>query len=278
MKYMTFTSSCSYCALANLLELLKIEPKEVSYEDRDIALEIGLPYIFTYTEEAGFYAGAMNQGGAYFSSFLQSFGYFFKEEQVERENLLSFLKSHPYSILGIKAQEGKHAVIFLGQQNQNLVFLNPHRKGDGQDNQRIISLDTLKTRVEPIVTIGYLEQGEIDSKVDSFLDSISTLEEYRQKFKSFCRTSHPKEELLKQRDFLFRAFVIDLLAMMELLGNLKLASLLKKLQSQVLMLFKEKEAIPFAWIDEALFDECIEEYKMLIYEFVRKRGEERCLK
>ena len=72
--------------------------------------------------------------------------------------------------------------------------------------------------------------------------------------------------------------MIDLLAMMELLGNLKLASLLKKLQSQVLMLFKEKEAIPFAWIDEALFDECIEEYKMLIYEFVRKRGEERCLK
>ncbi len=277
MKYMTFTSSCSYCALANILELLKIDTNGNSYEDRDIALEIGLPYIFTYTQESGFYAGAMNQGGVLFSSFLQSFGYSFKEEQVEREKLISFLNSHLYSMLGVKVKDGKHAVVYLGQQKQNLVFLNPHRKGDGQADQIILSLDTFKTRVEPVVTIGYLEKGVIDSKVDSFLDSISTLEEYRKKFKSFCRTFHPKEELLEQRDFLFRAFVIDLLSMMELLGQSRLAALLKKLQGQVLTMFKEKEAIPFDWIDEALFDECIEEYKNLLYEFLEK-GNEVCLK
>ena len=41
MKYMHFNSSCSYTALAILLE-----DKGIETEDVDISIEIGLPWIF----------------------------------------------------------------------------------------------------------------------------------------------------------------------------------------------------------------------------------------
>ena len=43
MKYMHFNSSCSYCAVAYILSSFDVE-----IEDTDIALKIGLPYIFAY--------------------------------------------------------------------------------------------------------------------------------------------------------------------------------------------------------------------------------------
>ena len=41
MKYMTFNASCAYAGLANILERFGIET-----EDREIALAMGLPYLF----------------------------------------------------------------------------------------------------------------------------------------------------------------------------------------------------------------------------------------
>ena len=45
MKYMHFNSSCSYTALAILLE-----DKGIETEDVDISIEIGLPWIFASGE------------------------------------------------------------------------------------------------------------------------------------------------------------------------------------------------------------------------------------
>lgn len=41
MKYMTFNSSCAYAGLANLPELY-----DMDVSDGEIALEMGLPYLF----------------------------------------------------------------------------------------------------------------------------------------------------------------------------------------------------------------------------------------
>lgn len=46
MKYMTFNSSCSYAGLANLLAFYDID-----VSDRGIALDMGLPYLFTKDQE-----------------------------------------------------------------------------------------------------------------------------------------------------------------------------------------------------------------------------------
>lgn len=54
MKYMTFTASCSYCCVANMMEKHGLHK-----EDREIVCEAGIPYLFAYDEESGTYkAGA----------------------------------------------------------------------------------------------------------------------------------------------------------------------------------------------------------------------------
>ena len=62
MKYMSFNSSCSYCCLANLLEGYGVDR-----EDRELALDMDLPWLFSYDPEGRtFLAGAMLQGKAWF--------------------------------------------------------------------------------------------------------------------------------------------------------------------------------------------------------------------
>ena len=46
MKYMTFNSSCSYAGLANLLSFYGVD-----IEDREIALQMGLPFLFDYMDK-----------------------------------------------------------------------------------------------------------------------------------------------------------------------------------------------------------------------------------
>lgn len=272
MKYMTFTSSCSYCALANLLELFSLNLDGKSYEDRDIALEIGLPFIFTYSKDSGFYAGAMNQGGIYFNSFLKKFGYSFQEEKVTCKEVVSFLQSHSYSMLGIPSSKGKHAVLYLGNQDDKLKFLNPHRQNDGQPDEIYLSAEWLESELASITTIGYLKKGTISFEPPSFSFFLSVLEEYQKQVKNFCSVLRTKAEILQKKDYLFRAFAVDLLAMMELLGETKLVSLLKKFQQQVLQLCKVEQAIPFQWIDEAGFDQCVQEYKYIFLQW-QNRGD-----
>lgn len=55
MKYMTFNSSCSYAGLANLLAFYDID-----VGDREIALDMGLPYLFAKEQEK-YLAGPMLQ-------------------------------------------------------------------------------------------------------------------------------------------------------------------------------------------------------------------------
>lgn len=80
MKYMTFNSSCSYAGLANLLSLRGLET-----EDRAIALDMGLPYLFA-REDGRYLAGPMLQGKRWFDLFLLPRGFIMEERTVRRED------------------------------------------------------------------------------------------------------------------------------------------------------------------------------------------------
>ena len=79
MKYMTFNFSCSYAGLANLLALHGLDT-----EDRTIALDMGLPYLFAL-EDRRYAAGPMLQGKRWFDLFLLPRGFMMVEEAVRRE-------------------------------------------------------------------------------------------------------------------------------------------------------------------------------------------------
>ncbi len=122
MKYMHFNSSCSYTALAMLLE-----EKGISTEDTDIALEIGLPWFFDKKEDC-FLAGPNLQGAEWFDIYLNPRGLRMFEENIDREDIPDHLTDHGKCMLGIRLPEGKgrHAVVFY-KYDGSYHFYNPVR-------------------------------------------------------------------------------------------------------------------------------------------------------
>ena len=61
MKYMHFKASCSYAALAAIMEIIGVDT-----EDYKIALEIKLPWLFS-KEDGAYISGPMLQGAKWFN-------------------------------------------------------------------------------------------------------------------------------------------------------------------------------------------------------------------
>ena len=76
MKYMHFKASCSYTALAAMMEYYGTDT-----EDYRIALEMKLPWLFA-GEDGAFISGPMLQGAKWFDLWLAPRGYRMEEERV----------------------------------------------------------------------------------------------------------------------------------------------------------------------------------------------------
>lgn len=155
MKYMTFPSSCSYAALANLLSYHGIDT-----EDRAIALQIRLPYLFD--KEGGQYlSGPMLQGAKWFRLYLSPLGFALKEHQLNREEAIPFLRENLPAMLGLHVTpDRKHAVICTSFQREEIIFLNnKHQQSSEPDTIRLTESD-LFSRLDETVTIGVLKRTE----------------------------------------------------------------------------------------------------------------------
>lgn len=86
MKYMSFNSSCSYAGLANMLEYYGIET-----EDRQIALDMGLPFLFS-KEENAYSAGPMLQTAEWFHLYLKPRGFRMTETRLQREAVVAVIE------------------------------------------------------------------------------------------------------------------------------------------------------------------------------------------
>ena len=95
MKMMSFNSSCAYAGLANMLEALGVDT-----EDRLIALDMGLPYLFA-REEGQYRAGPMLQSARWFDLYLRPRGFALREENLPQEQLPQYLPAHAPAMLGL---------------------------------------------------------------------------------------------------------------------------------------------------------------------------------
>ncbi|MDE6655358.1 MAG: hypothetical protein K2J85_00015, partial [Anaeroplasmataceae bacterium] len=257
MKYMSFNSSCTLAALANMLELLRID----DVTDRILARKLNLPYLFRYKEDQ-FCAGTMNQNTEIYNPYLNEKGYEFIEVEVKTSDLLSYLQLHPISMIGIKSETGKHAVVFLKQQNEELFFLNPHYENDGKDDILHIKAAELSEHMGMKTIVGSIQKGLTRKKRIDYDASLSALDIYMKELNSFCCKSRSKAEISERRDALFRCFAIDLIPMMEILKENSLLSLLYEFQEAIFKLIKiEKEMIPYEIVSKSLVERIIEEYK-----------------
>ena len=157
MKYMHFKASCSYPALAAMMEYYGTDT-----EDYRIALEMKLPWLFAGADGA-FISGTMLQGAKWFDLWLAPRGYRMEEERVSRDKLCVFLRGHIPAMVGIRTDSGKHAVVFTGYDGA-YHFINPVREGSAEPDRLSLKEEELLCRTEEEATVGMVAAAEPEER------------------------------------------------------------------------------------------------------------------
>ena len=216
MKYMTFNSSCSYAGLANLLSFYGVDT-----QDRDIALQMRLPYLFA-REDGCYLAGPMLQGAEWFNLYLKPLGFTFSEIWLGREEVCANRLAGSPAMLGLRvSQESKHAVVYTGRQDGKYQFINHKRMDSPEPESLCLTENELLARLDETVVVGRLGQTQPD-RVDyhSYLEkSVQTLQSLMLEIVDFCMIGQSISALQRAKNDLFRPVMVDGVTMLELLGE-----------------------------------------------------------
>lgn len=263
MKYMTFNSSCSYAGLANMLAFYGIDTT-----DREIALEMGLPYLLAH-EDGAYLAGPSLQNARWFDLYLNPRGFSLVETPVEKENVPRFLREQSCAMLGLILENtGKHAVIFTGMDGNCFCFLNNKWEQEPSPDTLRLTEAELLSRLEGTCIVAVLQPifprpAPIRERMEA---SLALWTQYEQALVEVCTQTRPTGELRSLLNPLFRALLLDGITMMELLGNQALHSKLTGLQRNLLTALRSQE--PTLCLAEHLSTDDLraaaEEYRQMI--------------
>ncbi len=257
MKYMTFPSSCAFAGVANLLAFAGVD-----CSDREIALGMGLPYLFAKSEQGGYLSGPMMQTGELFDLYLRPRGFHLAEQREEPSAVPSLLGDHAPAMVGVRLDaDRKHAVIYTGWDGDGRYRLLNNKREDAPDcDQFLFTEEELLARLDASVTVGWLEAVPcVDVAFLPYLTaSIPVFQEMRDELRAFCGTSHTWAELRQARDPLFRPLLLDGVSMANLLGESALEEGLRELQSAFLAALRRGqevaagEVLPMPKLEEAM--------------------------
>lgn len=231
MKYMTFRASCSYAGLANLLSFQGIDTG-----DREIALEMRLPYLFAY-EDGTYLSGPMLQGAEWFRLYLDPIGFALLERRLDREDAAAYLRDVSPAMLGLRVSpESKHAVIYTGWKNGRYQFLNNKRQDSPEPDMLNLTEEELLCRLDEEVVIGTLERTAPASvNYRPYLEkSVLVLRELKREINAFCAQEQSPDSLREAMNALFRPVLLDGVTMLELLEEADIVSALKEARSSFL--------------------------------------------
>ena len=262
MKYMTFNSSCSYAGVANLLELEGVET-----EDRQIALDMGLPFLFSFTDGA-YCSGPMLQTAEWFNLYLRPRGFCMTETKLLREDVPEFLEGIPSAMLGIwKPSGGKHAVVYTGKREERWSFINNRRQESSEPETMSLSREELVQRLDSAVAVARLQRAfplEVDLQ-PYFKNSLSVLRRLKRDIISFSTREQAPRDLRAARESLFRAILLDGITMLELIGETGLRKRLQSIQKDFLDTLRENQPLILAdRISVNDLSEAIDAYATLI--------------
>lgn len=262
MKYMHFNSSCSFTALAMLLE-----DKGINTEDTEIALEEGLPWIFVKENDC-FRTGAMLQSKEWFDIFLNPRGLCLVEEYIEKNRLPEYLRVHKMCMLGIKLSgiKGKHAIVFY-KYDGHYHFYNPIPEESEQKSEITLSESELLDAVDSIIVVGHLAEHEVSTRsLDELVEkSMSVLQENYKVIEDFCIVSHTEDEYREAMDKLFRSLLLDGITMLNLIAEKALSQGLKEVQQDYMRFMKEPKTGRLADVISLIeLKELIDKYEILI--------------
>lgn len=235
MKYMHFKASCSYTALAAILEI-----KGIHTEDYEIALDIKLPWLFA--KEGGTYlSGPMLQSAKWFNLWLNPRGYTMIEETVPRDLLCEYLRTHTPAMLGIQTPYGKHAVVFA-EYNGIYHFVNPTYEGSDKCTELSLCEDELLSLVDPMTIVGTVRSTEPKhhDMAPLLRDSLSVIHENCDEIIAFAVEKHDPDSYSHVMNRLFRPLLLDGITMLELAGESTLAHQFTILQQQFMAFIRGK--------------------------------------
>lgn len=153
-KYMHLNSSCSYCSLNYML--LKFD-EDVT--DVDIAISMKLPYLFN-KDEKDYSAGPMLQNHKWFNLYLNPLGLEMKEKIIHKNGIVEYLFNNPNSMLGLKTEYGKHAVVFIEKKVDKMVFFNPKWEISHAHDILELDIDEVLNRIDEMVMVATLRKSE----------------------------------------------------------------------------------------------------------------------
>lgn len=263
MKYMTFNSSCSYAGIANMLAQYGVD-----VEDRDIALGMGLPYLFA-KEDGTYLAGPMLQSARWFNLYLHKIGFTMKEELTAKEEVPERLRAEHCAMLGLRiSPQSKHAVIYIGSGSRGnntlgseamdcaedrYVFLNNKWQHSDEPELLDCSRQELLDRLDESVMIATIapitERSYPDpehTKQTRFQQSCEVLKELKQDIQTFCEIEQSPAAIRMSMNTMFRAILLDAVTMLELAENISLADTLRTIQRQFLMAVRTGNAVVLA--------------------------------
>lgn len=263
MKYMTFNSSCSYAGLANMLSTFGIDT-----EDRDIALEMGLPYFFTY-EDGAYLAGPSLQNAKWFNLYLNPRGFELDEAFIPKSEVPDYLRSVDTAMLGIRVTTaGKHAVVYTGSDAEAFCFINNKWPHDPSPESFTLSETELIGSVDDPCVVATLHTITPRSvSVEKQLEaSCSVLEQYRQELHRICDEPRPIGYLHTLLNPLFRALLLDGITMLALLEENQLVAELSAIQATLLRALRSNasELRLSDHLDMDILDASISRYQAII--------------
>lgn len=244
MQYMHFNSSCAFCCVANLLEL---EGRKIS--DTQLFREMRADLLLHREHETGTWqTGAMLQSGVWFALALRPMG--FSLEEVQSLDAEAVVERKPPFMVGLKREQGgRHAHILMEHRGDKLVFLNPHREGDGEPDLVTLTKEECVERLAPASTVGFLapctpERIDFQPLLER---SKENWRSYEEELTTFSMQLHTLKELRTAQEPLLRALLLDGLEGARVCGHREQAERLRKLQSQFLS--KLRRGKPFCLWD-----------------------------
>lgn len=235
MKYMTFNSSCSYAGVANMLAQYGVDA-----DDRSIAMGMQLPYLFSH-KDGVYLAGPMLQSAQWFNLYLHPIGFEMTEKNIPAEQVPEYLKQWRTAMLGLQVDESeKHAVVYTGSHDGELVFLNNKWEHTDAPEQIKLTEEELIDQIGSSAMIATLKPTS-PKTVDLTSRLISSQAVIRQNLEEIRELSSREEKvsvLRSKRNALFRPLLLDGITMLNLLQKTALACRFAALQASFVSVLK----------------------------------------
>ena len=229
MKFMHFRASCSFAALAEIMESYGVD-----VEDYSIAMGMKLPWLFSKDGDT-YVCGINHQGAKWFDLWLMPRGFRMEESAIDKSDISDYFKSRKNIMLGIKTEYGKHAVV-LKSYDGEYHFFNPVHEGSDQPVELMMSERELLDSVDDTIMVGGVVKTNPETVDMTPLlgNSIGILKDCLGEVEVFAKEEHSAPEYALAMDRLFRPLLLDGITMLELAGEESLAGEFRNVQKDFL--------------------------------------------